>query len=82
MVLFSAMITNPNETKEDNALSTPDGFNNPDIAPSTSPNMLEYRVYPERWWLLSAVLLLNVSNYAHWVAFPVAVKVNHEQLYS
>jgi hypothetical protein len=45
------------------------------ISSTTSPNMLEYRVYPERWWLLSAVLLLNVSNYAHWVAFPVVVKV-------
>ena len=47
----------------------------PSISPTTSANMLEYHVYPERWWLLSAVLLLNISNYAHWVAFPVVVKV-------
>ena len=75
------MVMNPQETKEDISLSTPNGVDNPDIASSTSPNMLEYRVYPERWWLLSAVLLLNISNYAHWVAFPVVVKVNQETLY-
>ena len=27
---------------------------------------------------LSAVLLLNISNYAHWVAFPVVVKVRNQ----
>ena len=32
--------------------------------------MVQYRVYPERWWILVAVFLLNISNYAHWVAFP------------
>ena len=81
MILFSAMAMNPNKTKEDVALSTPNGIDNPDVSPSTSPNTLEYRVYPERWWLLSAVLLLNISNYAHWVAFPVVVKVGLEKLY-
>ena len=68
----------PNKTKEDIDSSMPNGQDDPDISPSNSPNMLEYRVYPERWWLLSAVLLLNISNYAHWVAFPVVVKVSPE----
>ena len=72
------MVMNPHDTKDNISLSTQNGVDNPDISPSKSPNMLEYRVYPERWWLLSAVLLLNISNYAHWVAFPVVVKVNQE----
>ena len=29
-----------------------------------------YRVYPERWWILVSVLVLDVANNAHWVAFP------------
>ena len=52
------------------------GVCKPNVSPTISANMLEYRVYPERWWLLTAVLLLNVSNYAHWVAFPVVAKVS------
>ena len=72
----SEKLTNSSETKTKDMDAT--SFNDvckPNISPEPSANMLEYRVYPERWWLLSAVLLLNVSNYAHWVAFPVVVKV-------
>ena len=29
----------------------------------------EYRSYPQRWLILCSVLLLNISNYAHWIAF-------------
>ena len=70
------MEMNRNKTKEDIDGSAPNESDDPKISPSTSANLIEYRVYPERWWLLSAVLLLNISNYAHWVAFPVVVKVS------
>ena len=70
------MEMNRNKTKEDIDGSAPNESDDPNISPSTSANLIEYRVYPERWWLLSAVLLLNISNYAHWVAFPVVVKVS------
>ena len=63
-----------NGTKDINQM-TSNGVDEPSKTQSQAANVLEYRVYPERWWLLSAVLLLNVSNYAHWVAFPVVVKV-------
>ena len=63
-----------NGTKGINQMAS-NGVNGQSISQSQDANVLEYRVYPERWWLLSAVLLLNVSNYAHWVAFPVVVKV-------
>ena len=29
----------------------------------------EYRSYGQRWFILCSVLLLNISNYAHWIAF-------------
>ena len=63
-----------NGTKDINQMAS-NGVNGQSMSQSQDANVLEYRVYPERWWLLSAVLLLNVSNYAHWVAFPVVVKV-------
>ena len=63
-----------NGTKDINQMAS-NGVNGQSMSHSQDANVLEYRVYPERWWLLSAVLLLNVSNYAHWVAFPVVVKV-------
>jgi hypothetical protein len=34
----------------------------------------QYRVYPQRWWLLATVVLLNLANYSHWVAFPSVAK--------
>ena len=33
-----------------------------------------YRVYPQRWWILVTVVLLNLANYSHWVAFPSVAK--------
>ena len=35
---------------------------------------LVFKVYPERWWLLATVVLLNLANYSHWVAFPSVAK--------
>ena len=29
-----------------------------------------YNVYPERWWMVISVLILDIANNAHWVAFP------------
>ena len=29
-----------------------------------------YKVYPERWWMVISVLILDIANNAHWVAFP------------
>lgn len=36
---------------------------------------LIFRSYPERWWLLITVILLNIANYSHWVAFPSVTKI-------
>ena len=36
--------------------------------------IVQYRVYPQRWWILTAVVLLNLANYSHWVAFPSVAK--------
>lgn len=30
---------------------------------------VEYKSYPERWWLVASVALLNVANDAHWTSF-------------
>ena len=30
---------------------------------------VEYKSYPERWWLVASVALLNVANDAHWISF-------------
>ena len=30
--------------------------------------------YKFRWWLLGTVVLLNLANYAHWIAFPAVAK--------
>ena len=37
-------------------------------------SIIQYRVYPQRWWILAAVILLNLANYSHWVAFPSVAK--------
>jgi len=34
----------------------------------------KYKVYPQRWWILATVVLLNLANYSHWVAFPSVAK--------
>ncbi len=39
------------------------------------PEKAVYHSYPERWWLLATVILLNLANYSHWVAFPAVTKV-------
>ncbi len=36
---------------------------------------IEYKSYPTRWWLLLTVVLLNLANYSHWVAFPSVTKI-------
>ena len=41
-----------------------------------------YRSYPERWWLLLTVVLLNLANYSHWVAFPSVTKESYPQVQS
>jgi len=33
-----------------------------------------FKSYPERWWLLATVVILNLANYSHWVAFPSVAK--------
>ena len=43
--------------------------------PTSEQNQdLVFKVYPERWWLLLTVVLLNLANYSHWVAFPSVAK--------
>ena len=51
--------------------SLPDHTSSPNIVPLQHI----YKVYPERWVILIAVFLLNIANYAHWVAFPSVNKV-------
>lgn len=34
-----------------------------------------YVSHPQRWWLLVTVILLNLANYSHWVAFPSVTKM-------
>ena len=36
---------------------------------------MDYLQSPRRWWLLVTVVLLNLANYSHWVAFPAVNKV-------
>ena len=43
------------------------------------PAAAAYRSYPERWWLLLTVVLLNLANYSHWVAFPSVTKESYPQ---
>jgi len=33
-----------------------------------------YVVYGERWWIMGTVILLNLANFAHWIAFPAVAK--------
>jgi hypothetical protein len=42
---------------------------------TTSVEEQGYHSYPERWWLLLTVILLNLANYSHWVAFPSVMKM-------
>ena len=27
-----------------------------------------------RWWIMGTVILLNLANFAHWIAFPAIAK--------
>ena len=35
---------------------------------------VRYQVYPQRWWIFATVVILNLSNSAHFVAFPSVSK--------
>ena len=37
--------------------------------------IFQYRGYPERWWILIIVLLLNLANASHLVAFPSVARL-------
>ena len=41
------------------------------VADNESKRMLPcgYKSYGRRWFVLLSVLILNISNYAHWIAF-------------
>jgi len=39
-----------------------------------SPPEPSYIVYNERWWIMGTVILLNLANFAHWIAFPAVAK--------
>ncbi len=28
-----------------------------------------YKSYPQRWWILISVVILTISNFAHWISF-------------
>lgn len=34
----------------------------------------KHNLYPQRWWLVITVILMNLANYSHWVAFPSVAK--------
>ena len=42
--------------------------------PNIEDETVTYVSYPERWWMLLTVVLLNLANYSHWVAFPSVTK--------
>eukprot|EP00096_Caligus_rogercresseyi_P007109 TRINITY_DN2459_c0_g1_i1.p1 TRINITY_DN2459_c0_g1~~TRINITY_DN2459_c0_g1_i1.p1 ORF type:complete len:493 (+),score=163.32 TRINITY_DN2459_c0_g1_i1:15-1493(+) len=64
-----ALILQPSESDVNTSLKN---TSSTDGAPAAAAK--EYVSYPERWWILSSVVLLNLSNYSHWVAFPSVSK--------
>jgi len=44
------------------------------LTPVIDNDEKDYIVYTERWWILGTVVLLNLANYAHWIAFPAVAK--------
>ena len=38
---------------------------------SAKPNQM--MILP-RWWIMGTVILLNLANFAHWIAFPAIAK--------
>ena len=50
------------------------GTPKPGCTACPSDQDIAFKVYPERWWLLLTVVLLNLANYSHWVAFPSVAK--------
>jgi len=34
----------------------------------------KYISYSQRWWILATVIILNIGNYSHWIAFPTVNK--------
>ena len=44
-------------------------------------NSSKFVVYPERWWVLTTVILIGFSTYSHWASFP-SVKGKVETFYN
>lgn len=44
------------------------------VQPDDQFQVVQYQVYPQRWWVLATVVILNLANYSHWVAFPSIAK--------
>ena len=38
----------------------------------------QYKLYPQRWWILTTVTFLNLGSYSHWMAFPSVSKIAAE----
>jgi len=75
----SAKFTEPRaiEAASDDSIVSPDKEdlkNATPLLPCQGSVKDAYKVYPDRWWLLVAVVLLNLANYSHWVAFPSVAK--------
>ena len=35
----------------------------------------QYKLYPERWWIVICVALVYGGNYCHWIAIPSVGRV-------
>ena len=35
---------------------------------------VHYLYNVHRWWIMGTVILLNLANFAHWIAFPAIAK--------
>ena len=36
----------------------------------------EVKLYPQRWWILASVSILQFANYGHWIAFGTVTKTS------
>ena len=57
---------------DDKKLETEPCLNVKQNADATKP--VQLLLYPERWWILASVSILQFANYGHWIAFGAVTK--------
>ena len=58
---------------DDKKLETVPCLNVKENADATTP-VQHQLLYPERWWILASVSILQFANYGHWIAFGAVTK--------